>query len=221
MNPILFYKNTDESKITLNSEISKKCEEYAIERVKKDAEWYSLNRGGKSQFDPFIFWGYKCAEFAVAQFLSDKYGLDHVNPDTNIYDNNYKSWDADIVYHNAVFLEEKFDELRIHVKSANRKTMSKGIRGVGVPESYMFQISNKTGFGGEDWIIQNGNKNDICVFVYVPHNEIVKNKAEFYIRAIVPWDYIKTKKILESPVQESLIGKKLCVYTESLRKSLI
>jgi hypothetical protein len=214
MKPIIFLENI--AKVTVPPTITTKCETYAKDRIKQDAKWYEDNRGGKNQFDPFNFWGYKCSEFAVSQFLTDHYGFPQMEPDTKLYGRTEKSWNADLIYKDIDFLGEKFDTLNIHVKSANRKTMQDGY-----PESFTFQLANKNNKGGMDAILTSTNANDICVFVYVPHTTVVTTKADFYIRAIVPWLHIRENNLLEQPVASSLRGVKICVYTESLRKSLL
>lgn len=213
-NVVFFPKNTEENKITLPSDINKEiAEKYAPER-QKNASFYAKRRGG---FPPSLFdcWYYKCAEFASARFLHEKFDLPLIEPDIKIYSSSEKNWNADLSFKDVTFMGRHFDELRFHNKSVSRKIIAKGI-----PESFMFQFANKNTRGGHDDIFDKGNENDYCVFVYVPHEDVVTGNAEFYIRGILPWNFIKENDLLENPKNKGLVGVKLCVYTESIRRFL-
>jgi hypothetical protein len=213
-NVVFFPRNSDENKVTLPADINKEiAEKYAPERM-KNASFYVSNRGGSP---PTLFdcWYYKCAEFATAYFLHEKYDLPLVQPDIKIYKSSEKNWNADLSFKDVTFLGRHFDELRFHNKSVTRKIVARGF-----PESFMFQFSNKNTKGGHDKLLDNGNDNDYCVFVYVPHDTISTGVAEFYIRGIMPWTFIKENNLLENPKKQELIGVKVCVYTESIRRFL-
>lgn len=210
MNPILFLENVP--KITIKSEINDHCKTYGAKRVENDSKWYQKTRGGKPA-NVYSFWGYKCAEFAASQFLTESYNFPNKMPDTEIYQKNQKNWNADLLYDDINFCNKQYNQLRVHVKSTSKKAISDGY-----PESFMFQLSNRSGMGGMDKILTEGDENDLIVMVYNPYSDVVEGDVEFHIRGMVPWTY--AKKYLENPVAPSLIGKKICVYTETLNKSL-
>jgi hypothetical protein len=213
-NVVFFPKNGEDNKVTLSSEINKDiAENYAPER-QKNASFYAKRRGG---FPPSLFdcWYYKCAEFASACFLHEKCGLPLIEPDTKIYSSSDKNWNADLSFKDVTFMGRHFDELRFHNKSVTRKIVAKGF-----PESFMFQFANKNLKGGHDDILDKGNESDYCVFVYVPHENIVAGNVDFYVRGVFPWTFIKENNLLENPKKKELIGVKLCVYTETIRKFL-
>jgi hypothetical protein len=211
---IFFPKNTEENRVRVRASINKKiAEEYAPKR-QKNANFYAAQRGGKppSLFDS---WYYKCAEFGAAVFLTDKHDLPLVKPDTKIYSSRNKDWTPDLSYFHADFLGNHHESLRFAVKSANAKTIKSGFR-----ESFIFQVANKEGSGGKDAILTNGNKDDYCIFMHVPYTDIVKGDLDFYVRAIVPWLYIKENGLLENLKKPEFLGKKVCVYSETLENRL-
>jgi hypothetical protein len=213
-NVVFFPKNGDENKVTLPADINKEiAEKYAPER-QKNASFYASKRGG---YPPSIFdcWYYKCAEFAAARFLHEKYELPLVEPDIKIYKSSEKNWNADLSYQDVTFLGKHHDQLRFHNKSATRKIVAKGY-----PESFMFQFANKNLVGGHDEILDKGNDDDYCVFVYVPYEVVTSGNVDFYVRGVIPWTFIKENNLLENPKKQTLIGVKLCVYTETVRRFL-
>lgn len=216
MNDFLFFpKNSEENKITIPADINKEVtEKYAPER-QKNALFYAKRRGGAP---PTLFdsWYYKCAEFASAYYLHQRHQLPLISPDIKIYKSSEKNWDADLSYENVKFLDQHFDNLRFHNKSVTRKIISKGY-----PESFMFQLANKNSTkGGRDQLLDKGDKNDYCIFVHVPYDTIVPGRIDFYIRGVFPWNFIRENELLENPQKQSLIGGKLCVYTESIKKKV-
>lgn len=211
---LFFPKNNEENRITIPADINKEvAEKYAVERV-KDAERLKKLRGGKP-LEVFDCWYYKCAEFASSLYLHQNHQFPLVLPDTNIYKASEKNWNADLSYQKVNFLNKYFEELRLHNKSVTSARISSGY-----PESFVFQLANRNSKGGRDNLLDNGNENDYCVFVYVPYDKIVSGKVAFYIRGIVPWTFIKENNLLENPVRKNLIGGKLCVYTESIKKAI-
>jgi hypothetical protein len=211
---ILFSSNTDENKVLIPADVNKDiAENYAPQR-QKNARFYAARRGGAppSLFDS---WYYKCAEYAVASFLHEKYNLPFVKPDTKIYSGKQKSWNCDLPYSDVKFLGRKHKELRIHCKSATIKSIAKGYK-----ESFCFQLANKEGTGGTDAILKEGDENDYCVFVHVPYNDIVEGDINFHIRSVISWNFIKNNSLLENPIKKELIGCKYFVYTESLNNAL-
>lgn len=211
-NVIFFPKNTSDNKVRVSSDINKMiAEEYAPKR-QKNANFYATRRGGKP---PTIFdsWYYKCAEFGGSIFLTERYGLPIVKPDTRIYSSKQKSWNCDLPYFNVNFFNHFHENLRFHTKSANAKTIKSGYR-----ESFIFQLANKEGSGGKDVIVTDGNKDDYCIFMYVPFTNIVEGDIDLYVRAIVPWLYIKNNNLLENLKKPEFLGKKVCVYSETLEK---
>lgn len=216
MDDFLFFpKNTEENKVTIPADINKEvAEKYAPER-QKNALFYAKRRGGTP---PTLFdsWYYKCAEFASAFYLHQSHQLPLVSPDTKIYKSSEKNWNADLSYKEVNFLNKYFEELRFHNKSVTRARISSGY-----PESFMFQLANKNSSqGGRDNLLDNGNENDYCIFVHVPYDTIVPGKVDFYIRGVFPWNFIKENDLLENPVNKNLIGGKLCVYTESIKRRI-
>lgn len=210
-----FPKNTEENRVRVYAEINKQiAEEYAPKR-QKNANFYASRRGGKppSLFDS---WYYKCAEFGASMFLTERYDLPVVKPDTKIYSSRQKNWNCDLPYFNVDFLGTFHENLRFHTKSANAKTIKSGFR-----ESFIFQLANKAGAGGKDSIITEGNKDDYCIFMYVPYTDIVEGDIELYVRAIVPWLYIKENNLLENLKKPEFLGKKVCVYSETLKKRVL
>lgn len=213
-NVIFFPKDTEENKVRVFASINKMIAEQYAPKRQKNAHFYASRRGGKppSLFDS---WYYKCAEFGASIFLTDRFDLPPVKPDTKIYSSRKKSWDCDLPYFNVNFLNTFHENLRFHTKSANAKTIKSGYR-----ESFIFQLANKQGSGGKDAIIENGDRDDYCIFMYVPYTEIVKGDIELYVRAIVPWLYIKENNLLENLKKPEFLGKKACVYSETLEKKV-
>ncbi len=213
-NLLFFPKNDDDNKVSIPSDVNKEiAEKYAPER-QKNAAFYASKRGG---FPPSLFdcWYYKCAEFASANFLHEKHGLPLLTPDTKIYKSSEKNWNADLLFKDVQFLNKHHDELRFHNKSVTRKSIAAGFN-----ESFMFQFANRDTKGGRDAIFDKGDENDYCVFVYVPYTEVTNGRLDFYIRGVVPWNFIKENNLLANPKKPSLVGVKLVVYTENLRQAV-
>lgn len=213
-NLIFFQENSEENKVTIPAEFNKEvAENYAPQR-QKNSRFYATRRGGSA---PTVFdsWYYKCAEYAAAKFLNEKFNLPFVAPDTKIYTSRQRNWNCDLPYFNVKFLNKNFTELRVHCKSVTQKSIAKGYR-----ESFMFQLANKEGSGGTDIIFKEGSEKDYCVLVHVPYSDIVEGDLKFYVRGVMPWNYIKDNGLLENPIKKELIGCKYCVYSESISKSL-
>lgn len=210
-NLILFCKNTEDNKITLNSEINEFIiNKYAPERH-ENSEYYNNKRGGR--FTPFNAWYYKCAEFVAAQFMHIRFGLPLIDPDVRIYKSYQKNWNADLNFENVYLFDKHYDKLRIHVKSTSFQTIK-----AKYSESYTFQLCNKDGQGGRDMILDHGNENDFCIFVFAPYEKIKKGNVSFYIKALLPWNFIKDNGLLEDPQKSDHIGLKLVVYINSIKR---
>jgi hypothetical protein len=82
----------------------------------------------------------------------------------------------------------------------------------------MFNIGNKFGDGGMDRIITEGNDSDMIIMIYNPYEQVENRSVEFEIRGIVPWTFAKNH--LENPIAQSLVGKKICLYTRTLKTLL-
>jgi hypothetical protein len=188
------------------------CANYAATRIKNDATYYKNNRGGKTA-SVFSFWSYKCAEFAAATFLTENYNFPENIPDTKIYNHRQKSWAADLVYNNVNFCGSFYQTINFHIKSVTAEKIAEGY-----PESFMFQLGNRYGKGGMDRILTEGKENDIVLMVFNPNYQI-EETACFHIRGMVPWTY--AKNYLENPIAKPLIGNKICLYTETLFRSLV
>jgi len=181
----------------------------------EDAEYKARERGG---FPPqlFEFWCSKGAEFAAAYFLHERHDLPLVLPDFKYYNSSEKSWEADLPYTNIDYLGKHYDSFRFHIKSSSKASIDRGYE-----ESFLWNYSNKDGSGGRDLIFEEGGPNDACVLVYVPHTFIQNGDAEFYIRAVLPWLFIKDGNLFGLPKKPSLHETKVCLYTADLMKRLL
>lgn len=217
MNDFIFYeKNGDENRVRVPEILNERIlYEYLPGRMgggARDSEYYKNVRGGTMK--GFDCWGYKNAECGASVFMHKNLGMPLVLPDFKIYKPSEKSWSPDLVFTNVTFQDKFFETLNIHVKSFTRDSLAK------YPESYTFQLCNKNGHGGRDRLLDHGNENDYCMFVFVPYTEITLGKIDVYVRCIVPWTFINDNNLLGDPVLPHLKYQKRCVYTEAVRRKI-
>ena len=114
-------------------------------------------------------WQAKASEYALAIFLSDRFGLPFILPDMQHYRIKHKRYSPDLQYEDVKFFEDKYDVLNLHCKSCDCRTrdecrLDNGYSG----ESYAFCYDVRRNGTGIDPLFVNGGRSDWIGCVYLP-----------------------------------------------------
>lgn len=139
----------------------------------------------------------KLGEWLVYDALHP-YFPDMSEPDMEIYESNQKSWAPDLSAAGLDFI----------VKSQDKKSRQS------YPESWTFQVSDKSGRGGRDKeVFDNPQPTSLCVFVSVDFRF-----AAGAIRGIIPVPILHKHELFRPPEKENLEGIKQTVHFFDLKQ---
>jgi len=143
----------------------------------------------------------KKAEYAAARWLHEKGDYPFLEPDMEVVSAENKNWDPDLIYDPL----DK-DSSGFHVKSCSCDT-----RFIAYDYSWTFQTANSNGPGGKDAIFYS-KKDEWVILVYATTWTINK----YVIMGLV--DFQEVKSVLCDPNKDSLVGLRLCLNYENIRK---
>lgn len=183
--------------INKNEEINKKIENFvASMETKGQSKDHTTIERNAYKFSEDTAIGKK-GECLALKMLVREYGFPPTNIDWQVRRGKSKGWVKDLIFDNHIFPN-------IDIKTCSTTT----IRMVG-QMSWTFQLTNKSGKGGRDPILDSSG-NDIVAFVFV--ESYLHNYGS--IMALLPFKSVK--EYLKPPKKESLKDLKTCIYYQDL-----
>jgi len=196
------------ARILRTSPIFKRCVKFS-QQLSEKSSYYATYRKATSGGDVARnHKNSKLSELIVSAYISKLHGC-LIAPDFNIYEENDKSWVADLPYKDQGFDVFPYN---VHVKSTDNVALNR----VG-QKSWVFQLSNASGTGGKDdlFVHPEEHVDDWIAFCYVNEQE---HYVDVSLEWFLPWKDVVDQELLKEPYYNKFKGIKLCVYENDLKE---